>query len=195
MLRRGLLPQREIERRMLVSLPVQLTCTLLGLVECPSGEYPVPVVAVVFLHIEIHRAVADVCVAGVQNLLHQLYLLYYVPGSPRLDGRRGHVQQPHRLVVAQRVCLHHLHRLELLQPGLLGYLVLSLIRIVLQVSYISYVPDIAYFIAQVPEQSDEYVVCDSRPGMPQMRIPVDCRAAHVKPHMALLQRDEKLLFP
>ena len=51
------------------------------------------------------------------------------------------------MMVAIRIVLHHLHRLQLLQAGFLSDLVLALIRIVLQVTYVRDIPHVAHLIA------------------------------------------------
>ena len=53
-------------------------------------------------------------------------------------------------MVAEGVILNHLHRLQLLQSGLLADLVLSFISIMLKVTDIGDITDIAHFIAEMP---------------------------------------------
>ena len=50
-------------------------------------------------------------------------------------------------MVAVQVILHNLHWLFLLQTRLLGYLVLALVCVVLQVAYVCDVTHVAYLVA------------------------------------------------
>ena len=52
-------------------------------------------------------------------------------------------------MVAVGIELHDLHRLELLEPCFLGYLIFALIGIMLQVPHIGDVTHIAHLIAQM----------------------------------------------
>ena len=139
-LRFGLLPEGEVERSPLVALPVQDPCSLHRVVQIAAGQDTVGMGAVVFLDIEIDASVADVGVTRIQNLLHGLDLFDDVAGSPGFDGRRRHIQQPHGLVIPEGVGLDDPHRLDLFQPRPLGDLVLSFVRIVLQMADIGNVP-------------------------------------------------------
>ena len=195
MFRRGLLPEREVVRGVLVILPVQRTGPFPRLVQRPSGQDAVLMVLVIFLDIKIYGAVADVGVSCIQYLPYQGYLLDYMSGCPRLDGRRCHIQHPHCFVVSEGVGLDHLHRFELLQSCLLCYLVFPVVRIVLQMSHIGYVPDIAHLVSEVPHKAHEHIVCDSRSCMAEMRVSIYCRAADIKSHMPRIYRCEQFLFP
>ena len=129
----------------------------------------------------------------VEYLLHERHLLDDMPARVRLYRRRQHVQQLHVAVVAVGVVLHHLHRLQLLQACFLGYLVLPLVGIVLQVPHIGDVTHIAHLVAEVLQVPIQQVESDGRAGMPQVRIPIHRRSAHIHPHMPLMQRT-KILF-
>ena len=109
----------------------------------------------------------------------------------RLDAGRQHVQRLHSLVVAVFVVLHHLHRLQLLQPCLLGYLVLPLVGIVLQMAHVRDVADIAHLVAQVLQIAEQHVECDGRPSVPQMGVAIDRRTAYIHAHMAFVKGFEK----
>ena len=65
----------------------------------------------------------------------------------RLYRGAQHVERIHCLMVAVGVVLRNLHGLQLLQPGLLGNLVLTLVGIMLQMAHISNVAHVPYFIA------------------------------------------------
>ena len=151
-------------------------------------------VIVVLSDIEVDASVAFVGIAGREDSLDSLDLFDDVAGSPGLDGRRSDIQHPHRFVIAQGVGLDNFHRLQLLEPCLLCDLVLSVIRIVLQVAHIGDVPDVTDFVAQMSEEFEKNVICHSRPGMSQMGISVDGRAADVHPYVTGIHRDEELFL-
>ena len=129
----------------------------------------------------------------VEYLLHKRHLLNDMPARVRLYRRRQHVEQLHVAVVTVGVVLHHLHRLQLLQPCFLGYLVLALIGIVLQVPHVGDVAHITHLITKVLQVPIQQVEGDGRASMPQVCIPVHRRSAHIHPHMPLMQRT-KILF-
>ena len=74
-LRLRLLPQGEIEGGLLVALAVEAARAFESFVEVAAAQHSVVVVLVILLHVEIDAAVADICVAGVENLLDGLDLL------------------------------------------------------------------------------------------------------------------------
>ena len=145
--RLGTFPKREIDRIVLLILTVECTGRIQHVVDVPAGEHPIIMILVVFLHIKINRTLADIGIAIVQNLLHQLDLFDDVSAGVRFDAGRQHVQRLHRMMVTVQIVLYHLHRLQLFQTCLLGDLVFALVSIVLQVSYIRDVPDVTYFIS------------------------------------------------
>ncbi len=98
-------------------------------------------------------------------------------------------------MVAVGIGLHHLHRLQLLQPRLLSNLILALVGIVLQVTYIRDVPHIADLVAQILEQLEQHIIRNARTRVPKMGIAINRRAAHIHPHMTGLDGLEKLLLP
>ncbi len=104
-------------------------------------------VFVVFLNVEIHRPVAHVGVAVVENLLHQLLLLDDVARGMRLNRWRQHVEQLHGLVVAVGVVLRYLHRLKLFEARLFLYFVVALISVMLQMTHVGDVAHIAHLVA------------------------------------------------
>ncbi len=194
-LRFGFLPEGEVERSPFVALPVQDSRPLHRVVQIAAGQDAVRMGAVVFLDIEIDAPVADVGVTRIQNLLHGFDLFDDVAGGPGLDGRRRHIQQPHSLVIPEGVGLDDLHRLDLFQSRLLGDLVLSFVRIVLQMADIGNVPHVADPVSQMLQQPEQHVVGYARPSMTQVRVPVDGRTAYVHPHMSRLDRDEQFFLP
>ena len=147
MFRRGLFPKREVQSLMLVCLAVQFACTAHNIVQITSGQYPVVMARVVLAYVEINGTVADVGESCIQNLLHQSYLLYDMSGCPWFYGRRGHVQPGHRQMVSDSVFLGDFHRFYLLETGFLGYLVLAFVGIVLQMSNVRNIPDIADLVS------------------------------------------------
>ena len=150
------------------------------------------VALVVFLYVEVHASVADVGVAGLEDLLYGLYLLDDVAAGARLDRGRRDVQPAHRLVVAERVFLDNLHRLELLEPSLLCDLVLSLVGIVLEMPHVRDVAHVAYFVSKVAEKLLENVEGHAGACMSQVGISVHGRAADI--HSDMTRSDRYKLF-
>ena len=79
MLRLGFFPEGEVIRRVLVALAVKHPCPLERSVEVTPRQDAVMMMFVVFLHVEIHRTVADVCIPCIQDLLDRFDLLHDVP--------------------------------------------------------------------------------------------------------------------
>ena len=188
-----LLPDGKVVRRLFVVLTVQGAGTFQRGVQGAAGKDAVMVVFVIFLYIKIHGPVGFVCITGLQDLLHGLYLLDDMAGSTRLYGRRLHVEKAHGLMVAFRIILHHLHGFQLLQAGLLGNLVLPFVGIMLQMAHVRDVADIAHLIAQIFKETEQDVIGDPGPGMAQMSISIHGGSAHVHAGVALVDGLEKLL--
>ena len=125
----------------------ELTALVDDVGEVAARQYAVFVVLVVFLYVEIHGAVALVGVAVLENLLHELLLLYDVARGVRLYRWRQGVEKLHGLVVAVGVVLRYLHGLKLLQAGFLLYLVIALVGVVLEVAHVGEVAHVAHLIA------------------------------------------------
>ena len=183
MLRLSLFPEGKVKRSALVALSVKAAGAFQGIIEIASGKDPVVMVLVVFRDIEVDAAVADVGVASIQYLLDSLYLLDNVSGGTGLDGRRSDVQLTHSLVIAQGICLHDLHRLELLEAGLLCYLVLSLVGIMLQMPHVGDVAHVTHLVSEMAQELEKDVVGHSRTGVPEMGVTIDGWAADIHPHM------------
>ena len=193
-LRLGLLPEGEVVGSLLVALSVEAAGAFEGGVKGAAAQDSVVMVGIVFLHVEVDAAVALVCIARCQYLLHRLYLLHYVAGGTRLDGGRSHVQLAHGFLIAESVVLHHLHGLQLLEAGLLRYLVFAFVGIVLQMAYVGDVAHIADLVAKVPEQLEQHVVGDPGTGVSQMGVAIDGGTADIHAHMAFVYGFEELLF-
>ena len=151
-------------------------------------------VGIVLRHIEINRTVALVRISGLKNLLHSLDLLDDMARSPRLNGRRSHIQHTHCLIVPERIGLHHLHRFDLLKPGLLCNLVLTLVGIVLQMAHISDIPHETDLVAQMPEELEKHIISHSRPGVAEMGVAVNGRAADIHTDVSRMHRNEKFFL-
>ena len=97
-------------------------------------------------------------------------------------------------MVPLRICLDNLHRFQLLEACFLCNLILSLVGIMLQVSYVSDVTDIAYLVAEMFQEFEKHIVSHSRTGVPQMGVAVDGRAADIHAYVTGINGNEKLLF-
>ena len=78
--------------------------------------------------------------------------------------------------------MYNLHRLQLLKPCLLCYLVLTIVGITLQMPHIRNVPHISHLVAQMSEQTYKNIVCYTWPCVSQMGITIYGRSAHVQAH-------------
>jgi hypothetical protein len=91
--------------------------------------------------------------------------------------------------------LGYLHGLEFLKPCFFGDLVLPLIGIAFQVTYIGDVADVPYLIAQVPEISEEQIESYGWPGMSQMGFSVNGGSANIQAHIGWVEGLKLLFFP
>ena len=101
---------------------------------------------------------------------------------------------PHGVVESVGVVLRYLHRLQLLQSCLLGYLVFTLVGIMFQVPYVGYVAHISHLVSQVGEIAEYYVESDGGTCMPQVGIAVDGRATHVHTYVWCVDWPEQFLL-
>ena len=194
-LRRGFFPQGEVAGEAFLLLAVKFAGGGEHLLDDAAAELSVFVgLLLVFAHVEVHRAVADVGVAGVEYLLHEGYLLHDVAAGVGLYARGQHAEALHGGVVAVGVVLRHLHGLQLLQARLLGYLVLALVGVVLQVAHVGDVAHVAHLVAQMLQVAEDDVEGDGGAGVAQVGVAVDRRAADVHAHMALVNRAEELFL-
>jgi hypothetical protein len=87
-----------------------------------------------------------------------------------------------------------LHRFELFEASLLGNLVLAFVGILFEVTDIGDVADIAHLVAEVLEEFHEYIISHTRTSMSEVRVAINCRAADIKSHVALVDRLEDLFL-
>ena len=97
-------------------------------------------------------------------------------------------------MVALGVGLDDFHRFELLEAGLLRYLVLSFVGVVLEVADVRYVADVAHLVAEVLEKAEQDVVGDARPGVAEVGFTIDGWTADVHPDVAGMYGCEEFLF-
>ena len=133
----------------------------------------------IFLDIEIDRSLAHVSEAIVEDLLHKGDLLDDVARGVRFDAGRQYVERLHRMVVAQGVILDNLHRLQLLEACFLGDLVLTLIRVMLQMANIGDVTHVAYLVAQVSQIAEQKIERDGGTSMTEMRVAINGWSADI----------------
>ena len=152
-------------------------------------------VLVVFEYIEVDRTIAFISISGIQDLVHEVYLLDDVSRCTRLDRRRSYVKHAHGLMIGKCTSLNHLHRLQLLKACLLCDLVFSFVCVMLKMAYVSDVTDIAYLVAEMLQQFHEYIISHSWSCVSKMSVAVDCRTADVKSDVSLIDRLEYLFLP
>ena len=97
-------------------------------------------------------------------------------------------------MVAVGIVLSNLHGFQLLQTGLLGYLVLTLVSIVLQVAYIRDVAYITHLIAQMFQITEHQIEGNSGTGVSQMGITIDGGTTDIHAHIGGVQRLEALFL-
>ena len=188
--RRSFLPQCEIERIALISLTVERPGIRKHVIQHAARQFTVMIVC---LHVEIDRSVTFISESVFQNLPGHLDLLDDMSRSMGLDARRKHIERTHRIVVAVRIVLCDLHRLQLLKARLLADLVLSLVGIALQMPHVGNVAHIAHFVTEAAKVPEQQIKRNRRTGMSQMRIAVDSRSTDIKSYERRFERNE-LLF-
>ena len=190
-----LLPQCEISLILLLTHTSEsITTGILQVLQCATREYAVLIVLIVFLDVEIYRTVADVCVAIVQYLLHQLLLLYDMTSGMWLDRWWKHVEFFHRRVEATGIVLCYLHWFQLFQASLLGYLVLALVCVVLQMAYIGNVSHVAHLVAQMLQVAEENIEGDGWTCVSQMCIAINGRTADIHAYVSRVDWFERFLL-
>ena len=181
---------------MFLVLSIELACSGDHLINDTAAELAIFVgVLLVFAHVEIDATVGDIGVASVEDALHEGYLLHDVARGVRLDTGGQHVEALHGGMVAVGVVLRHLHGLELLEAGLLGNLVLTLIGIVLQVSHVGDIAHIAHLVAEVAKVAIDHIKGDGGTRVTQMAVAVNGGATDIHAHTALGNRLEEFLLP
>ena len=149
---------------------------------------------VIFRNIEVDGPVALISVSCIQDFLYGFDLLDDMSRCTRLDGWRCNIEHPHGLMVAEGIGLYNFHWLKLFQPGLLCNLVLSFVRIMLEVTYVCDVAHIADLVSEMLEEFEKDVVCHARSCMSEMGIAIDCRSADIHAHVTRVNRNEEFLF-
>ena len=150
-------------------------------------------VFVVFLNVEIYRAVRLIGVAGIEDLLHELFLLDDVSRGVRLDAGRQHVEFLHRVVETIGIVLRHLHRFELFEACLFGNLVFAFVGIMLEVSHVGNVAHVAHLIAQMFQIAEHEVESHGGACVSEVRVAIHRGSANVHAYVPGLQGHEFLL--
>ena len=96
-------------------------------------------------------------------------------------------------MVALCVVLDHLHGLQFLQAGLLCNLVLTFIGIMLQMSYVRDIANIAHLVSKFLQEAEQDVVGNTRASVTKMRVSVNGGTAHVHAHMTFMDGLEEFL--
>ena len=188
-------PKGEIRLILLLAHAGKVAARILHILKVAPREDAPAVDFVVLLDVEIDAAVALVGIAVVENLPDELLLLDDMAGSMGLDAWRQAAKGVHCRVEAVRVVLRYLHRLQLFQPGFLCDFVLALVGIVLQMAHVRDVTHIAHLVADVLEVSEKEIEGDGWPGMSEMRVAINGRAADVHAHAPRVERLEEFLLP
>ena len=97
-------------------------------------------------------------------------------------------------MICKSTSLYNFHRFELLKTCLLCNLVFSFICIMLKMSYIGDVADIAHLVTEVLKKLYEYVISDTWSCMAEVGGAVNCRAADIKSYGSFVDRLEYLFL-
>ena len=97
-------------------------------------------------------------------------------------------------MVSKCICLNDFHRLKLFQACFLCDFVFAFVCVVLEVSHVGDVADVAYFISKVLEQFEEYVICYARSGMSEVCVSINGRATDVHADVSGVYRDEEFFL-
>ena len=111
----------------------------------------------------------------------------------RLYRWRKHIESLHSLMIAREVVLHHFHRLKLLEARLLGYLVLAVVGIMLEMPHIGDVAHIAHLVAEMAQIAEEDIERYGRTRMSEMAVAINGGAAHIHAYTPLVYGLERLL--
>ncbi len=178
-----------------VALAVQFARVRHDVVQVAARQAAVVVLGVVFLHVEVDRAVRYVGEPFVQYALYESYLFDDMARCVGFDGGRLHVERFHRPVVAFGVVVGHFHRFELFQTRFLGDFVFALVGVVFQVADVRDVAHVADLVARRFQIAEQQVECHGRAGMAQVGVAVDRGAAHIHARTPRYQRFECFLAP
>ena len=96
-------------------------------------------------------------------------------------------------MVTLSVVVSNLHRLQLLQTSLLCDLILTLVGVVLEVTNVGDVANIAYLIARSLQVAEQQVECNRWAGMSQMGITINGRTTYIHAYTALIDGLKRLL--
>jgi len=147
MFRLRLFPEGEIGGITLFTLSVKVAGGVQYIIQIASGKFSVVMILVIFGYIEIDGAFTFVSISGVQNLLYQLDLFDDMARSMRFDTWREHVEGFHCFMVAVQIVLNDFHWFQFFQTGFLGNFVFSFVGIMFQMTYVSDIAYITYFIS------------------------------------------------
>ena len=178
-----LLPQGEVGLVALLAYSCQLAALVFDILQRATRQDAILVLLVIRLDIKVDRAIRLISKAVVHNLLHQLLLFDDVTCGMRLYRGTQTAQRIHSLMVSVGVVLCNLHRLQLFQTSLLGYLVLTLVGIVFQMAHVGDITHVPYFISQMLQITEHQIEGDGRTCMSQMRITIDRRSADIHTHI------------
>ncbi len=195
MLWRSFLPKSEVHLVFLLPHSIELSALVDNIVEVAMREDAVVVHLIIFLDIEIHTAVADVCKSVVDYLFHEFFLLDNMSRGMRFDAWRQNIQRLHCVMIAVGIILCYLHRLQLLQSCLLLNLVVAFVGIMLKMPHIGDVSHVAHLIAKVLQVTEHEVECYCRTCMSEMRIAIYRRTAYIHTHIGSMERFETLFLP
>ncbi len=96
-------------------------------------------------------------------------------------------------MVAVGVVLCHLHGLKVLETGLLRDFVLAFVSIVLKVTHVGDVANIAHFVAEMFQISENQVESDGWTGVTQVRIAINGGTADIHAHVRGVEGFKRLL--
>ena len=184
----SLLPEGKVVRVTLIALTIELASVGHDILKVTTRKDTIAVLLVIFLNVEVDRAIRLVGIALVEDALHELDLLDDVTRCVGLNRGSQHTQLSHRSLVALGVVVSNLHRLQLLEASLLCNLILTLVGILLEVTYIGDVTNVAHLESLRLEVAEQKIEGNRGTSVSQVRIAINGRTANVHTNMGRVER-------
>src|SRR5690606_17723583 len=181
---RGLFPEGKVDLIPLFVLAFQFPSTLHEFFDIAAGENSVVMFAVVFGDIEIHRSIHYVSISFVEQRLDQLDLLNDMSGSCGFDVGGEDIELSHDLVKALGVLVHDFHGLEFFQARAFRNLILALVGVVLEVTDVGNVSDVANLVSEEAKVAGNHVKGEKCSDVSQVDVVIDGWSADIDSYVS-----------